>query len=380
MMLSSESHAYIQASVPVLKQHGLTITQRFYHSMLSAHPELRNVFNMGNQANGVQQQSLAAAVFAYASNIHNAEALGPVVRRIAHKHAAVGIRPEHYPIVGRHLLQAISDTLGAAATPALIQAWDEAYWLLAGELIAAEARLYQTHGDFRSVTVMRVQPETEQIVSLYLTDHNQQSPGRFLPGQYISVEALFDEVPQRQLRQYSLCDAVDKPWWRIAIKREDAPAGRVSHWLHTHVHEQQQLQVSAPFGDFTPALDEEQAPLVLISAGIGITPMLSMLKTLADRQSVRPVWLVHAARSRQHLAFSAELVQTQAQLTHLNVVLFYDDETGPMRFSGLSLPSNAQYWLCGPHVFMQAQREALLSMGVGLQQIHREVFGPELLD
>ena len=94
--------------MPVLREHGHTITRQFYQNMFAAHPELHNLFNLGNQASGVQQQSLAAAVFAYAANIDNAAALAPVLERIVHKHAAVGIVPAHYPIVGRHLLAAIN--------------------------------------------------------------------------------------------------------------------------------------------------------------------------------------------------------------------------------------------------------------------------------
>src|SRR3954453_15435862 len=103
-MVSPAARPYIDASVPVLREHGLAITRTFYRNMFAAHPELTNLFNMGNQASGAQQQSLASAVFAYAANIGNAQALGPVVTRIVHKHASVGIRADHYPIVGHHLL------------------------------------------------------------------------------------------------------------------------------------------------------------------------------------------------------------------------------------------------------------------------------------
>src|SRR5690349_14098791 len=122
-MISAASRPYIDASVPVLREHGLAITSLFYKNMLGEHPELTRLFNMGNQASGVQQQSLASAVFAYAANIGNAGALGRVVKRIVHKHVSIGIRAEHYPIVGRHLLTAIAQTLGDAATPPLLDAW-----------------------------------------------------------------------------------------------------------------------------------------------------------------------------------------------------------------------------------------------------------------
>ena len=118
-MLSATARPYIDASIAVLRQHGHTISQRFYQSMFAAHPELNNLFNLGNQASGAQPQSLAASVLAYASHIDQPDALAPVPERIVHKHAAVGITPAHYPIVGRHLLGAIQEVLGEAASPAL---------------------------------------------------------------------------------------------------------------------------------------------------------------------------------------------------------------------------------------------------------------------
>src|ERR1700754_4397236 len=126
-MLSEKSRPYIDASVPVLRQHGLAISQTFYRNMFADRPELTNMFNMGNQANGSQQQSLASAVFAYAANYENAAALAPVLQRIVHKHASVGLKPSHYAIVARHLLGAIAQVLGEAATPELLAVWDEAY-------------------------------------------------------------------------------------------------------------------------------------------------------------------------------------------------------------------------------------------------------------
>ena len=141
-MLSIEAQPYIDASVPVLREHGVTITRLFYKNMFEAHPELTNLFNMGNQANGSQQQSLAAAVFAYAAHYADSSALAPVVNRIVHKHVSIGLTAQHYPIVGQYLLGAIESTLGDAATPELMNAWREDYWLLADTLIVAEKNLY----------------------------------------------------------------------------------------------------------------------------------------------------------------------------------------------------------------------------------------------
>lgn len=397
-MLSAASRPYIDASVPVLREHGLAITRHFYASMFEAHPELRNLFNMGNQASGAQQQSLASAVFAYAANIDNAAALGPVLERIVHKHVSIGITPSHYPIVGHHLLRAIKDVLGDAATPELIAAWDEAYWLLAGELIAAEARLSErTHaplGALRELVVADVDRETEHIVSYYLRTPEGGSPGEFAPGQYVSVRVTLPDGLQ-QRRQYSLSDAPDAPHWRITVKREDAadakPAGQISNWLHANLKAGDRILVSPPYGEFTTALDAA-CPLVLLSAGVGITPMMSMLATLAAKRSRREIVFAHAARDSAHVALRRHLAHAATQLPHLRVTTFLEtpqstgrDNTGHtfagrMDLSRLALPADADYLLCGPVPFMQTQWRALRDAGVPAERLHREVFGPDALD
>ena len=404
-MLTTAARPCIDASVPVLREHGLALTRHFYGRMFAAHPELRHLFNQGNQASGVQQQSLAAAVLAYAANIDNAAALAPVLERIVHKHAAVGIRPAHYPIVGRHLLGAIAEVLGEAATPALLAAWDEAYWLLAGELIAAEARLYQTVGTtpgaLQSLVVCRVEREGENVLSIWLQTPDGTSPGAFLPGQYTSVEVTLPEDGLRQLRQYSLSDAPQQPWWRLTVKREDGRAeaapGRVSQWLHRHVQVGQTLRCSPAFGDFHPVLTGT-APLVLVSAGVGVTPMVSVLNALVAQRSVRPVLFLHAARSGRHHALRSDLAAARAQLPGLRTRICYEqpqpeDHLGTVfdRVGRLDLRvaltdllpgglDGADFQLCGPQAFMRAQWAALLDLRVPVERIHREVFGPELLD
>ncbi len=260
-MLSAASRPYIDASVPVLREHGLAITTHFYREMFAARPELTRLFNMGNQANGAQQQSLASAVFAYAANVDRADVLAPVVERIVHKHVAVGLTSAHYPIVGKHLLEAIAAVLGDAATPPLMAAWDEAYWLLAGELIAAEARLYDRHnvkaGELQAVRVVRRENEGDAVVALTLAAEDGTPLRDFAPGQYISVEANFPDGG-RQLRQYSLSAERGVATWRISVKREagnaETPAGAVSNWLHDTARVGTTLNVSTPWGDFAPAL------------------------------------------------------------------------------------------------------------------------------
>lgn len=386
-MLSNESRPYIDASVPVLRQHGLAITRHFYHSMFQAHPELRNLFNMGNQAIGTQPQSLAAAVFAYAAHYDNPNALAPVLERIVHKHASVGVKAEHYPIVGHHLINAIHAILGEAATPQLLNAWREAYGELSNALIQAEKTLYEHAGVFagqlNELLVLDVHQENENVKSYRLQTRDGQSPGPFKPGQYVSVAVTIDGL--RQLRQYSLSDAPERPWWRICVKREAArdahPEGKISNWLHEHIQPNHILPVSAAFGDFTPTI-EASTPMALLSAGVGITPMISILNALIERNSTRPILFSHALHDRnQHLLYN-DVIAARSRLTEMTEFLFYERESGRMNLSALDQSRflETDFYVCGPAEFMRQQWSALIEAGVSPTRIHREVFGSELLE
>lgn len=401
-MLSEQSRPLIRASVPALHEHGPKIARTFYARMFEAHPELKNVFNMGNQAIGAQQQVLSGALVAYAANIDNVEAILPVVRRIAHKHAAVGVKPAHYPIVARHLLSAIREVLGAAATTELLAAWDEAYWLLAGELIATEARLYDraasSAGALQECVVTRTTRESAGVTSYYLEKLAGGSPGKFEPGQYVSVTVDLPDGGLRQLRQYSLSDAPHQPYWRLSVKREDAlagrPAGRVSSQLHGQVAAQEHLLVSPAYGDFTPLQAAgADKPIALLCAGIGITPLLSVLNTLVHAGSTRPVLFAHAAQADDQLLFTSELRAAHAALPDLRSRLFCEQlsaahaDQRPLARGRMHLTpelllgfEDADFYLCGPEAFMREQWRALVALGVSPLRIQREVFGPSLLE
>jgi nitric oxide dioxygenase len=396
-MLSASARPYIDASVPVLREHGHSITRRFYADLFEAEPGLLNLFNMGNQASGAQQGALASALFAYAANIDDAAALAPVVERIAHKHASLGIQPAQYWTVGRYLLGAIQKVLGEAATPALLAAWDEAYWLLASTLIAAEARLYVGAGDrageLRELVVSAVERESEDVVSYCLQTVDGKAPGVFAPGQYVSVAVQLPSG-QRQLRQYSLSDAPARPYWRITVQRElardERPEGTVSSLLHAQLKVGSRLAVGRPFGNFTPAI-ERTRPLALLSAGVGVTPMIGVLNALADAGTSVPILFAHAARAVEGLAFRAELERAAARLPGLTSLSFCETlpadghaglSLGTMVLTGEQLApfAEADFYLCGPLAFMRAQWSTLIEHGVPASRIHREVFGPDLLE
>ena len=394
-MISEASRPYIDASVAVLRAHGVTITTTFYRNIFAAHPELTNLFNMGNQANGAQQQSLAAAVFAYAANIGNPDALGPVVSRIVQKHVSVGIRAEHYPIVGRFLLGAIADTLGDAATPPLLAAWDEAYNALAALFIAEEKKQYAAAGiepgQTRVMKVSEIVRQSADVISLRLSATDGQPLPSFKAGQYLSCTAALG-AGRQQIRQYSLSDAPSDDGLRISVKREapgaETLAGEVSNWIHDHLRVGALLPVSPPCGDFAPDT-ESLDPVVLLSAGVGITPMIAALNMIAQKNPQRRVIFAHAARNPDHHAHRADIAAAQAAMPNLQVITFYEDLAGDAHakkglMDAAQMPSwprtETNVFMCGPLPFMQAQWLALVGAGVPVSRLHREVFGPDLLD
>lgn len=141
-MLDQKTIDIIKSTVPVLQEHGVAITTHFYKRMFENNPEVKALFNMDRQASGEQPKALAMTILAAAQNIENLSALLPAVEKIGKRHVEVGIRPEHYPIVGSNLLLAIKEVLGDAATDEVIVAWGKAYEVIAGIFIDVEAKLY----------------------------------------------------------------------------------------------------------------------------------------------------------------------------------------------------------------------------------------------
>lgn len=139
--LSPETIALVKATAPVLVQHGVAITTRMYERLF-VDPAIKALFDQAAQTSGEQPKRLAAAIVAFAQNVDNLPALASAVERMASRHVATQVKPEHYPAVADALLPAIRDVLAEAATDEILAAWGEAYWFLADVLIAREAQLY----------------------------------------------------------------------------------------------------------------------------------------------------------------------------------------------------------------------------------------------
>ncbi|MEU4326907.1 globin domain-containing protein [Nonomuraea dietziae] len=391
-MLSPESAGIIRATLPIVGASLDAITARFYDTMFAERPELLDgMFNRGNQANGEQRKALAGAFAAFAAALVERPGERPdrMLARIAHKHTAVGITSEHYIIVQKYLFGAIGDVLGEAVTAQVAAAWDEVYWLMAGALIALEARIYAEAGardgnTWRRWRVIERREETPDVASFLLRPVGDAPvpPGR--PGQYVSVRMRMPDGVY-QLRQYSLSGASPDGARRITVKRVrggDAPDGEVSTLLHATVGEGGELTLSAPFGDV--ALEDGHTPLVLVSAGIGCTPIVAMLEHLAATGCTRRVLLLHADRSQTDHALREDTERLLDALPGAEGILWYEEEsygdarTGQMDLTGVQIPEGAVIYMCGPVPFMRGARAQLLKAGVAARDIHYEVFGPDL--
>ncbi|KMK56563.1 flavohemoprotein, putative [Aspergillus fumigatus Z5] len=356
--LTTQQKEIVKSTIPALQEHGVTITTLFYKRLLEAHPELKNIFNTAHQATGEQPAALAHAVWAYASNIDQPEALSTAVSRIGHKHASLGVLPEHYPIVGQHLLVSIKDVLGPAANEQVLNAWAAAYQELADMFINFEDELYKQNrktpggwNGWRKFFVSQKTAESEEIVSFYLTPVDKGALPKYHPGQFVSVRCYVPELGSYQPRQYSLSDIPNGEHFRISVKRET----------------------------------------VLISGGVGLTPMMSMLKSIVSQQGQsRRVVFIHAARNGRVHAMKTDLNRIVAENPTVSRIVFYEnateddtqgvdyDYTGRVDLTQIKdkavLP-DADYYICGPQPFMKAQSQSLEALGVAPDRIHMEVFG-----
>ena len=390
-MLSEKSRPVIEATAAVVSANMPQITPAFYGHMFEAHPELLDgTFSRANQLNGEQAQALAGSIVHFAAHLleHPDSLPEAVLARIAHKHTALGITEDQYQVVYENLFWAIAQVLGDAVTPEVAEAWTEVYWLMADALITLEKDLYAVQANDRMWTDWRVvakEPTGNAAVTFRLepADDTPQTPGR--PGGYVSVRVMVADG-LRQARQYSLSESASSTGQRVITVKLDE-AGEVSPVLIQEVEVGDVVELSNPYGDIT--LQDSDAPLVLMTAGIGITPAAAILDSLAASGSQREVRVLHGDASWDSVALRDQVLEDVASLPHAQADLWFGvaPETAPEGVSvhegkvdtaAAALPEGADYILCGPLAFMKSERSALIEAGVPAPRIRYEIFGPDL--
>ena len=382
-MLSEKSRPIIEATLPIIAERINDITPDFYRRMFAARPDLMDgMFSRSSQLEGTQPRALAGSIAVFASYIveHPDSYPDEVLSRVAHKHASLGLKEEEYPTVYKYLFEAIAANLGDLATPEIVEAWTEVYWLMGNALIKLEKGLYASQANdvmFAPFKLVDRKETGENVVVLTFEPADETPMTESKGGQYISIV-----VPARdglrQARQYTLLPS-EKNQRRIGVKLD--PNGEMTSILH-ELKIGDVVEISNPYGDLTlEGFGNPEAPLYLFSAGIGTTPMLSFLSELIEKGSQRPVTGVHADRSLDTWPLREELTELVNKLPNARLISFIEGEggdfAGRVDVSKLDVPSDANVYLCGPLPFMQGVRSALVEAGVPGKNINYEIFGPD---
>ncbi|KGP74538.1 NO-inducible flavohemoprotein [Pontibacillus yanchengensis] len=399
-MLDSKTIEIVKSTAPVLQEHSHAIGVRFYELLFTKAPSLYNIFNQTNQKRGIQQDALAYSVYMAGKHIDNLDAVKGMVERVTEKHRALGVKAEQYPIVGETLLEAVKDVLGDGVNDEIIEAWGKAYQEIADIFISIENELYeqveQEVGGWtglRSFVIDQKVKESDVITSFYLKAQDGGPIPTYQAGQYLTLQVDIEGDQYSHMRHYTISDAPGKDYYRISVKREEGstevPDGKVSNYLHHQVGEGDVLQVTAPAGEFT--VSTEEMPLVLISGGVGITPMMSMLKDTIKENPEREITFIHAAQNSNVHALQQEVLEISKQYDNVTSYLVYSEPTAQDRaddrfdregfiekewLQGILEDNQKDFYFCGPVPFMKVVNNALKEWGVPAERRQFEAFSP----
>ena len=388
-MASPKTLEIVKATVPVLEEHGTAITTVFYKNMFNQHPELLDIFNETNQKLGRQQTALAMTVLAAAKHLDKLAVLLPQVTQISHKHRALQILPEHYPIVGHHLIGAIKEVLGEAANDDIIDAWTEAYDEIADVFIQLEKTMYEQEmwegfAPFKITEKVEAATDIAAFTVVPANDDIDLSKLSLSAGQYITVKADPEDSDHLALRHYSLYSATSDKGIQFAVRRDNRNEhyGLVSNHLHDYLDVGDTILLSAPAGDFElnqDLIQQNDIPLVLVSAGVGVTPILSMLEAQVTANPKRPIVWVYACQNKEHHAFDSKVNELLAAADNVEKHIFYFESGQILDEAWLAnLPKPADIYVCGSMMFMESIIDGLMALDHGVDSVHYEPFGPKM--
>ena len=411
--LSPKTIGIVKATAHVVKDNINDITTRMYKLMFTNFPEVKDLFTSqtGHPGRAEEQaRTLGKYIVAYARNIENLKNLKDDVERIVYKHLATEVYPQHYPVVGKCLIQAIKDVLNDAVTPEIETAWREAYDFLATLLMKCEEEMRREiesrPGGWRGVkwfVVDRKQQETTDVTSFYLRPENGDNIPSFHPGQFITFQLDIPGYPLQVHRNYSISNAPRQDLFRVSIKKMQTPSahpdwkpGLVSNFFHNSVEAGTRLRVIAPVGQFKLPADKSiknsNTPVVLLSAGVGATPLISMLESLANQGTNRQVWFIHGAKHGGEHLMKEHVKKTVSEYNrnfHLFVSYSHprsDDIQGKdynihgrlsaKHVKELVHDHECNFFICGPEAFMKGMYNGLVNAEVSPERLHYEYFGP----
>eukprot|EP00092_Neocalanus_flemingeri_P027961 GFUD01030357.1.p1 GENE.GFUD01030357.1~~GFUD01030357.1.p1 ORF type:complete len:398 (+),score=89.46 GFUD01030357.1:51-1244(+) len=397
MSLSKSTVAILKACHPLLKENREKIGKTFYTSLFRDHPQLKNVFNMSHQRQGKdgtpgpQMMALANSLVDYTAHCDELSQLGPLVERVSNKHVSLGVQPEHYPVVGVTLLGALEDVLGKEVFNEEVKtAVAEGYFFLADIFIDKEENMKREKenavGGWRGWRKLKLVDKVEETpihTSFYFAPEDGGQMMKYQPGQYLSLRLPnIPGVEYTQVRNYSLSDEPNENQYRITVKKEIE--GVASTYLHDKVAVGDVLEVGVPCGDFV--LDNDNQSLVYLGAGVGITPLLSMMKVSAKQENKNT--LIYRATDVSNHPFKKEIEDLLKIGTNCNVNWLYSDEETHVKSSQFTVENlrnlipdqGSKIYICGPATFITDSVKYLKQLNFKDENIIYEYFGPPASD
>lgn len=402
MALTSREAQLVKSTIPFLKEHGETISNTVYSNVIKRHPDLNNILNLIHLKDGRLARALTVVVLRFASSLNHISELIPKLERVCNKHCTLGIQPEHYEILGDLIIETYEQAMGPLMTPEVKAAWIKAYKVLSNMMIGRERIIYKDFErckwlSWRKFTVERKVYEADGLVSFYLVPKDGVELPTFLPGQYISIRLFVPEVGYYQTRQYSLSDLPrGRDYYRITVKRvgnydNHHDPGMLSTILIDRVRTGEEIECSHPSGEFfVDTTVPASVPIILISAGSGVGPLVSILNAVTEGQPSRHVSWIHGCR--EDVPFETRLAVIKRRCPNLRTTIF---KTAPQRgdVQGVTYDFNcrvdlnkvqpellhadhgsAEYYICGPEAFMKTMIQQLVDMGIDTQRVKCELF------
>lgn len=402
MALTFKEAQLVKSTIPFLREHGETVSDIVYTNLVKKNPQLNNTLNLIHLKDGRLAQALTVVILRFASNINNVYELIPKLERISNKHCTLGIKPEHYDILGTLLIDTFQELMGPSLTPDMKAAWQKAYKILSNMLIGREKIIYkdfERYGwpSWRKFRIERKVCEADDLYSLHLVPIDGKRLPKYFPGQYISIRLFVPQVGYHQTRQYSMSDSCrGGDEYRITLKRAVASTcfhdpGMVSNILINEFGTNDEIECSHPSGDFyLDTTVPSSVPVVLISAGGGVGPLFAMLNAVTDDQQQRHVTWIHGCRT--NVPFSTRLMVLKRRCANLQTIIFktklehgdiqgitydYNCRTNLHKVQPALLHtenSSVEYYICGPEEYMKTMMQQLVDMGVSTKRIRTQLF------
>ncbi len=325
MSLTNTTINIIKSTAPIIEENIVELTETFYPTLFSRYPGSRIFFNQTHMRDGSQPRAFAKSIVEYANAIDNLDAIKPLIDVIADKHASLNIKPVQYTIVNSCLLDVIDNILGDVGTPEVMVAWQEAIENFANMLIEAERIKYEETlakeggwKGYKKFIITNKVNENDLITSFYLEPADGKPVVICQAGQYIGVML---DLPEEGVvfRNYSLSCGPNGKYYRISVKREEN--GLVSNYLHDTLCQGDKILVNPPYGSLY--LKGTDKPAVLISGGVGITAMISILQDAAEQQMSRRIYFIHGTPDKNTHAFKDEVVSLTTDRDNFNHQFFY---------------------------------------------------------